>query len=62
MLHVQVLVDLPSRSTGYPAVVTKLQVASGLCMSRDYIYLCCTVVEAGPDPTLIRYFPYVEAL
>ena len=37
MLQVQVLTELPSRSTGYPAFVTKLQVASELCMSRVYV-------------------------
>ena len=41
MLQVQVLVDLFSKSTGYPAANTKLQVASELCVSRvvfvDYV-------------------------
>jgi hypothetical protein len=30
MLQVQELLDLPSKSTGLPAAITKLQVASGL--------------------------------
>ena len=34
MLQVQVLVDLLSKSTGHPTAITKLQVASELCVSR----------------------------
>ena len=54
MLQVQVLIDLPNKSTGYPAVVTKLQVASELCMSR-VVLVYCIIGRGGacPDPYLI---------